>query len=155
MTADWMAQTQAEVDRWLEAQHAWLTQVMGSAAAAGPPGLQGDPAAEAAREAVEAWLESNYRVIEAQAHALLGALGGGTGTEAETVLRRWTDAQRERWLDWLAVAGGTAGSEEPPEAGRDLLAALRQASEHLIHSQAEWAQAWTGAEADSGGKGGA
>jgi hypothetical protein len=152
VTADWTAQAQAGVGRWLEAQHTWWTQVLG-----GAPGAEGGPSAEAARAAVEAWLEANYRVVDAQAKALLGALGESAGTDAETVLRQWTDAQRELWKDWLAAAGGVAGapgSPASPEAGRALVEALREASEHLIRSQAEWAEAWTGAEADSGRQGG-
>jgi hypothetical protein len=157
---DWIAQTQAGVDRWLEAERAWWAQVLGGEGAAGSPAAQAGPPADLARKAIEAWRESSYRVIDAQALALLGALGDRTGTEAQALLRRWTDAQRKMWQDWLAVTGGAAdaegrhGAQDWPDAGREMLESLRQAAEHLVNSQAEWAKAWTDAEAESGRQGG-
>lgn len=143
---DWMAQTQKSVEQWMEAQQAWWREVLG-AGAAGP----GNPGADAARKAIDAWRESAYRVVDAQAEFLLSTLQGQQDAEAQALLRGWTDAQRALWQEWLAAAGGeqgAAGSAEQQRAGEQMVESLRAAAEHLVRSQAEWAKAWTEARAD-------
>jgi hypothetical protein len=103
---------------------------------------------EAQRAAIEAWRDATSRLVDAQAQALLGALDGRAGTDPQALLRRWTDTQRELWQAWLAVAGGTEGETGPEAARQDMLEGLREAAEHLVRSQAEWARAWTAAESD-------
>jgi uncharacterized protein YPO0396 len=149
---DWTAQTQQGVERWIEAQQAWWREVLGGtgAASAQPVDASGR---DAAREAVEAWRASAYRIVDAQAELLLATLHGHHDAEAQSLLTRWTDAQRALWQDWLAAAGGgpaTAGSDEQQQAGREMVESLRAAAEHLVRSQAEWAKAWTDARADPG-----
>jgi hypothetical protein len=142
MTTDWTAQTQAGIDRWWEAQRAWWTQVLGGEAAGGALPTQ------AAREAIEVWRTSAYRVVDAQAQALLGALGERPETDVQGLIRRWTDAQREMWQGWLAMAEGVTPTEQKDspnleQAGRQMIESLREAAEHLVRSQAEWAKTWT------------
>lgn len=139
---DWMAQTQKGVEQWMEAQQAWWSAVLGPASAG---------RAEAAGRAIDAWRESAYRVVDAQAQLLLSTLQGHHAAEAQDLLRQWTDAQRTLWQDGLATAGGEAGSDaagDQQDAGRLMVESLRAAAEHLVRSQAEWARAWTEAQAD-------
>jgi hypothetical protein len=147
MTTDWTAQTQAGIDRWLEAQRAWWTQVLGPG---GDAPRAGTLSADAAREAIEMWRTSAYRVVDAQAQALLGAIGDRPETDVQGLVRRWTDAQREMWQGWLAMAEGVAPKEQEQkaspnleQAGRQMIESLREAAEHLVRSQAEWAKTWS------------
>jgi hypothetical protein len=144
---DWTAQTQQSVEQWMQAQQAWWREVLGGGSAPAQPAGAGG--ADPARQAVDAWRASAYRVVDAQAELLLATLHGHREAEAESVLRRWTDAQRALWQDWLATAGGdpaTAGPDGQSEAGREMVESLRAAAEHLVRSQAEWAKAWTQAQ---------
>jgi hypothetical protein len=102
------------------------------------------------RAAVEAWRDAAHRFVDAHAAAILSALDARTRTDVPTPLEQWSDAQRELWRNWLDAAGGAGTGRGAPEPGGETLAALREAAEHLIESQAEWAKAWTAAEADPG-----
>ena len=106
---DWTAQTQRGVEQWIEAQQAWWREVLGGkgAAFAQPADASGQ---DAARDAVEAWRASAYRIVDAQAELLLATLHGHHDAEAQSLLTRWTDAQRALWQDWLAAAGGGPAS---------------------------------------------
>lgn len=149
---DWTAQTQQGVEQWIEAQQAWWRAVLGGAGAA--PAQPVDAGGQdAARQAVEAWRASAYRVVDAQAELLLSTLHGQHEPEAQSLLTQWTDAQRALWQDWLAAAGGgpaATGSDEQQRAGREMVESLRAAAEHLVRSQAEWAKAWTDARTEPG-----
>lgn len=139
---DWTAQTQAGVERWLEAQRAWWDQVLGGGASASGQA----PGTGAAGQAVEAWRQSAYRIVDAQAHLLRVTLDAQGEADAQELVRRWTDAHRALWQDWLAAAGGEqpeGASAAQQEAGRHMVESLRAAAEHLVRSQAEWAKAWT------------
>ena len=141
--ADWMAQAQAGVDRWLETQREfWATLVQsGMRAPSEAPGNLAD----LQRQAVDAWRESASRIVEAQARFLTDALGGRAGGDAEGLVRRWADAQREMWQGWLDLAGGGLagqGSQGWQDAGRQLVEALQQGVEQLSRAQADWARAW-------------
>ena len=142
---DWMAQTQKGVEQWMEAQQAWWREVLGAAGgASAPPG--GTSGTEAARNAIDAWRKSAYSIVDAQAQFLLSTLQDQHDAEAQALLRRWTDAQRALWQDWLAAAESDpapAGSAAQDQAGRQMVESLRAAAEHLVRSQAEWAKAWT------------
>ena len=85
MVADWTTKSHADVDRWLETQRSWWATVLGSDAATRDA---------AKREAVEAWRQSTRSVVDAQADMLLSLLSEQPD-DAEQLLRRWTDAQRE------------------------------------------------------------
>ena len=149
---DWTAQTQQSVEQWMEAQQAWWRAVLGEGSATAAPADAGG--ADAARQAVDAWRASAYRIVDAQAELLLATLQGHHEAEAQSVLRQWTDAQRALWQDWLATAGSdpdTAGSADQQQAGRQMVESLRAAAEHLVRSQAEWAKAWTEAQTDDRG----
>ncbi len=144
MTTDWTAEAQAGVDRWLETQRAWWTTILGGTGAA--PGAQG-ASDDARREAVEAWRKSARSLVDAQADGMLATLGDQP-RDADELLRRWTDAQRELLQGWLAVAGGAGDpGQGMQDAGRQMVESLRQAAEQLVHSQAQWAQAWADAQA--------
>jgi len=146
VTADWQAEAQAGVDRWLETQRAWWTTVLGDA----PSGAAATDAAK--HSAVEAWRQAARDVVDAQADVLRGMLSQPPG-DTEQMLRRWTDAQRELLQGWLAVAGGGAAPNQPlQDAGRQMVESLRQAAEQLVSSQAQWAEAWTRAQADQAGR---
>jgi hypothetical protein len=158
---DWLRQTEAGVDRWLQAQREWWDALL----KAGPGGDPSSGAvADLQKRTVDAWREAAYKIIDAQAEMLLGAVREQSKTDAETLIRKWTDAQREMWQGWLAVAGqgGQAAAAAAPggmptpqdltAAGKQMVDALRQAAERLVTSQAEWAKAWT--EAQQGGSGG-
>ena len=143
MAADWTAKSHADVEGWLETQRSWWTTVLGIDAAS--------PDA-ARREAVEAWRQSTRSAVDAQAEVLLGLLTG-QADDAEGLLRRWTDAQRELLYGSLAVAGGSGKpGQGVQDAGREMIGSLRKAAEDLVHSQAEWAKAWTEAQEDLGSK---
>ena len=144
MTTDWTAEAQAGVDRWLETQRAWWTTILGgTGAAAGAAGASDD----ARRDAVEAWRKSARSLVDAQADGLLAMLGDQP-KDADELLRRWTDAQRELLQGWLAVAGGAGDpGQGMQDAGRQMVESLRQAAEQLVQSQAQWAQAWADAQA--------
>lgn len=151
---DWMALTRDGVERWLEAQREWWNAM---ARATGDHGPEQPP--ERVREdlqsqAVEAWRQAAYRIVDAQAEMLLGAVRQRPQADTETLVRQWTDAQREMWQGWLAVGGrGDAAAGGSPEdiaaAGRQMVDSLRQAAERLVESQAEWAKAWTAAQDDA------
>jgi hypothetical protein len=140
MAADWTAKSHADVDRWLETQRSWWATVIGIDAAT--------PAA-AKREAVETWRQSTRSVVDAQAGVLLSLLSE-QADEAEQLLRRWTDAQRELLYGWLAVSGGSGKpGQSVQDAGQQMVESLRKAAEELVNSQAQWAKAWTEAQADA------
>jgi hypothetical protein len=131
------------MERWLETQRSWWSAVLGIDAAS--------PDA-ARREAVEKWRASTRSAVDAQAELLLGLLSE-QADDAEQLLRRWTDAQRELLYGSLAVAGGGGKpGESVQDAGQQMVESLRKAAEELVHSQAEWAKAWTQAQADLGPK---
>lgn len=143
MAADWTAKSHADVEGWLETQRSWWSTVLGIDAAS--------PDA-ARREAVEAWRRSTRSAVDAQADVLLRLLTEQSDDAAE-LLRRWTDAQRELLYGSLAVAGGSGKpGQGVQDAGREMIESLRAAAEELVHSQAEWAKAWTEAQADLGPK---
>jgi len=102
------------------------------------------------RKAVEAWRDAAHRLVDVQAAALLVAIDHREPADVRTLLEQWSDAQRELWRSWLAVAGGAETGRGGQEAGGEAVDSLRRAAEHLIESQAEWAKAWTDAEADPG-----
>ena len=145
---DWTAQTQKGIEQWMEAQQAWWREVLAPPAGSGqPPGAGGAGGAGAASRAIDAWRESAYRVVDAQAQLLLATLHSHHDTDPQALLRRWTDAQRTLWQDWLATAGGEAAGDQQ-QAGRLMVESLREAAERLVRSQAEWAKARTEAPAD-------
>ena len=142
---DWISQTQAGVDRWLETQREWWDTILGGGGPAAPEDLQA--------RTVEAWRQAAYKVVDAQAQMLLGTVREQKATDAEAMIRQWTDAQREMWQGWLAAAskggaGGTSASspQDIGAAGQQMVESLRQAAEKLVESQAEWAKAWTAAQ---------
>jgi hypothetical protein len=145
---DWISQTQAIVEQWLRAQREWWEAMTGR-----PPD---EPAAgDFPRLAVDAWRRSAHAIVDAQAELLLAALRTERRGDAEALVRAWTDAQREMWQGWLAVAGrgeraGEQAAGDVAEAGRHMVDAMREAAEQLVRSQAQWAQAWT--RAQQGGK---
>lgn len=103
---------------------------------------------EMARLAVEAWRDAAHRVIDAQAAAVLGALGG-----AGSPFEQWAEAQRELWRGSLALTGADrrpGAAPVGPEAADHTIDALRRAAEDLVQSQADWARAWTDAEGRDG-----
>ena len=142
---DWLSQTRAGVDQWLETQQQWWAAVLGPAAADPKTGAMDD----LRERTIEAWRQAAYKVIDAQAQMLLGAMRERPANDAEALVRQWTDAQREMWQGWLAVAGrGASGGAAPPDlaaAGQEMVASLRDAAEKLVASQAEWAKAWNAA----------
>jgi hypothetical protein len=152
VATDWTAQAQAEVDRWVEAQRAWWAQVSDASGSATPGGASGTD--DAVRQAVDAWRTATHQVVDAQAQALLGALSRPAGHDAGELVRTWTDAQRKMWQDWIAAFGGTTPGATDSDPGGRLLESLREAAEHLVRSQGEWAKAWTSAEARSERPGG-
>lgn len=138
---DWISQSQAGVDQWLETQRRWWSAVLGEGGSGGPP-----PGAleDLQKRTIEAWKQAAYKVIDGQAEMLLGALRERPKNDAEALVRQWTDAQREMWQGWLAVAGKGAPAS-PPDlnvAGQQMVDSLREAAEKLVQSQAEWAKAW-------------
>jgi hypothetical protein len=141
---DWTAETQKGVEKWIEAQQAWWGEVLG---ASGQPGVGG---VEAAAKAIDAWREAAYRIVDAQAELLRATLENDPGSQAQDLLRKWTDAQRALWRDWLATTGGEPPSDTKgstaEEAGVHMVESLRAAAEHLVRSQADWAKAWTDAQ---------
>ena len=144
---DWMTQTQAGIDRWIGAQHEWWTSLLrGASGATQAPsanvveGLQ--------RQTVEAWRRAAHGIVDAQAEMLLAAARQQSRGDTEALIRRWTDAQREMWQGWLAVAGQSRADDTPglASAGEHMAASLRQGAEQLVKSQAEWARAWTASQ---------
>jgi hypothetical protein len=135
---DWMGDMQAGVDRWLSAQRDLWSSLM--SAGTGPRGME-----DVQRRAVEMWRQATYGIVDAQAEALLGLLKHPQGTDAEALLRRSTEAQREMWDGWLGALGksGAGGAPDIAAAGEQLAGSLRGAAEQLIRSQAEWAKAWS------------
>lgn len=153
MTTKWTAEMQAEIDRWLEAQRTWWEHLLDAAAKPDLGAGQGQPQPSpvAGRQAIEVWRAAACRVVDAQAQAMLGTLTEGGQSDVEALLRQWTDTQREMWQGWLAMAEGEgpkSDSETLEAAGQQLVEGLREAAEHLVHSQAEWAKAWTDATTD-------
>ena len=138
---DWISQTQAGVDQWLEAQRRWWDAVLGGGGT--------DAADDLQRRTVDAWRQAAYKVVDAQAQMLLGTIRDRPSTDTEALVRQWTDAQREMWQGWLAVAG--KGTTPPPDlnvAGQQMVDSLREAAEKLVQSQAEWAKAWNASQGD-------
>lgn len=141
---DWIGQTQAAMEQWLQAQREWW------AAMTGRPPAEG-AAADFPRMAVDAWRRSAHALVDAQAELLLAALRTDRRGDAEALVRAWTDAQREMWQGWLSVAGrgeraGEQAAGDIADAGRHMVDAMREAAEQLVRSQAQWAQAWTQAQ---------
>jgi hypothetical protein len=139
---DWLSQTQAGVDRWLEVQRQWWDTVLGGGGPAATDDLQ--------RRTVEAWRQAAYKVVDAQAEMLLGAVREKATTDAEAMVRQWTDAQRQMWQGWLAAASPPPAGAQPTAdlgaAGQQMVDSLREAAERLVESQAEWAKAWSAAQ---------
>lgn len=144
---DWIAQTQAGVDRWLETQRQWWDAILGGGPSQPGGGLGPGAIEDMQKRTIEAWRHAAYKAVDAQAEMLLGTVRERPSADAESLVRHWTDAQREMWQGWLAVAGRPAqGGGAPPDvagAGREMVESLREAAERLVKSQSEWAKAWS------------
>jgi hypothetical protein len=155
MATDWLRQMQTGVERWLDTQREWWSAVSGGVQ--GPVGTAAGDLADLQRRTVEAWRESAAKVIDAQAELMLGALRDRPRADAEALLRRWTDAQREMWQGWLGILqqqapSPRAGGADIAAAGTQVVDALREAAEHLVKSQADWAKAWTAQQQEASKK---
>ena len=104
-----------------------------------------------AQQSVAAWAQLMEGVAEAQMRVLEETLATPGNEELEELVRRWTDAQREALVGWLALAeqaGPATNLDELRAAGTAMTDSLREAAERLVHSQGEWAKAWTDAHGD-------
>jgi hypothetical protein len=135
---EWQTQWQAAAEWWLEAQGEWWATVMRAVDAGAPAGAAQDLQATSSR----AWLEAVRQIADAQAEVLRAALPDQPRAEVDAVVRHWTDAQRDMLL---ALMSPTHGEGPDPLGSSEMLASLTGAAERLVHSQAEWARAWTAA----------
>lgn len=110
-----------------------------------------------AQQSFAAWAQLMEGVADAQMRVLERTLEQPGNEELAELVRRWTDAQREALTGWLALAeqaGPATNLDELRAAGAAMTDSLREAAERLVHSQGEWAKAWTDAQADLARKGG-
>jgi hypothetical protein len=150
---DWTAQARASAEQWMAAQQEWWQTVLSAGADAAPAA-----APELHRQAVETWRSAAHRVADAQADVMLEGLGAGRGSQAEQLVARWTETQRQLWDGWMAAIGAASppGAAPPPQsaasatsadagpdpqdAGRRMVQALQESAEQLIRAQQEWAE---------------
>lgn len=104
-----------------------------------------------AQQSVAAWAQLMDGVADTQMKVLEHSLEQPGNEALAELVRRWTDAQREALTGWLALAeqaGPATNLDELRAAGTAMTESLREAAERLVHSQGEWAKAWTDAQAD-------
>jgi hypothetical protein len=138
----------------MAAQQEWWRTVLSAGAGESPAA-----APELHRQAVETWRSAAHRVADAQADVLLEGVGAGRGSQAEQLVARWTETQRQLRDGGMAAMGAAAppGSAAPPpeaaapaagpdpsadwqDAGRRMVQALQESAEQLIRAQQEWAE---------------
>ncbi|MBV9281924.1 MAG: hypothetical protein JOZ41_17735 [Chloroflexi bacterium] len=140
------------INAWFTEQQKLLTNWM-----AAMQGLGGGQGARAWRESLETWQRSVETTLDAQNEwirrwneAMRAPEGvppqvSASFQQAQELLQRWTDAQRDLWRSWFDVMkelqpGGerdTAG-----DAGQSMMRIWQDATQRVIDAQTAWVRRW-------------